>query len=97
MQMPPGAIAVVGCIILAYCGKFTSSRLIMGMISQIVVIICNCLFTFAKNDKARLAGLYISAVGPVGFICCISCVSSNVAGHTKKSPLMPCFNCLLCW
>lgn len=84
MQMPPGAIAVVGCIILAYCGKFTSSRLIMGMISQIVVIICNCLFTFAKNDKARLAGLYISAVGPVGFICCISCVSSNVAGHTKK-------------
>ena len=79
--MPPGAIAVVGCIILAYCGKFTSSRLIMGMISQIVV----------KNDKARLAGLYISAVGPVGFICCISCVSSNVAGHTKKSPLMPCF------
>ena len=51
MQMPPGAIAVVGCIILAYCGKFTSSRLIMGMISQIVVIICNCLFTFAKMIK----------------------------------------------
>ena len=39
---------------------------------------------FCKSNSARLAGFYLYLLGPLGFICCLSCVSSNVAGHTKK-------------
>lgn len=48
-------------------------------------LICSCMLAFAKqNPRARLAGYYLYNLCPVGMICCLSCFTSNVAGHTKK-------------
>ncbi|KAL6453101.1 DAL5 Allantoate permease [Candida maltosa Xu316] len=78
MQMPQGAVEIVGCVFLAWLTRFFPSRMTIGVIASY------CLLTFAPQKSARLAGFYIYLVGPVGFICILSCISSNVAGHTKK-------------
>lgn len=84
MQMPQGAVEIVGCVLLAYLSRFISSRLLMGIFATSITLMAECLLAFAPQKGARLAGLYLYAIGPVGFICVLSCIASNVAGHTKK-------------
>ena len=83
MQMPQGAVEIVGCVLLAWLCKFLPSRMLMGITTTSITVLANCLLAFC-NTSARLAGFYLNLLGPLGFICCLSCVSSNVAGHTKK-------------
>ncbi|RCK65616.1 Allantoate permease [Candida viswanathii] len=84
MQMPQGAVEIVVCVALAYCVRFISSRMLIGIFATAVALMAECLLAFAPQNGARLAGLYIYLFGPAGFICILSCIASNVAGHTKK-------------
>ncbi|KHC87456.1 hypothetical protein I503_02814, partial [Candida albicans SC5314] len=84
IQMPQGAVEIVGCVLFAWVCKFFPSRMLMGIITTSIAVLANCLLAFCKGTSARLAGFYLNLLGPLGFICCLSCVSSNVAGHTKK-------------
>ncbi|RCK64386.1 Allantoate permease [Candida viswanathii] len=84
MQMPQGAVEIVGCVFLAWLTKYFRSRLGMAIFATVITVIGYCIMVFAPQKSARLAGFYIYLVGPVGFICVLSCISSNVAGHTKK-------------
>ncbi|KAL6452954.1 DAL5 Allantoate permease [Candida maltosa Xu316] len=84
MQMPQGAIEIAGCVLLAYLAKYLSSRLMMGILTTVITVVAECMLAFASPKSVRLAGFYLYVIGPVGFISVLSCVSSNVAGHTKK-------------
>ncbi|RCK58116.1 Allantoate permease [Candida viswanathii] len=84
MQMPQGAVEIVACVLLAYCVRFIPSRMIIAIFATTVALMAECLLAFAPQKQGRLAGLYIYLFGPVGFICLLSCIASNVAGHTKK-------------
>ncbi|RCK65775.1 Allantoate permease [Candida viswanathii] len=84
MQMPQGAVEIVVCVALAYCARFVSSRMLIAIFATSVGLMANCLLAFAPTNGGRLAGLYIHLFAPAGFICLLSCIASNVAGHTKK-------------
>ncbi|KAG5362762.1 putative transporter [Yarrowia sp. B02] len=85
MQSPQGATELVGCIIFGILVQVTQKRLLMSMIAQTISMAAMCLLAFIPdNQSAGLAGLYILIIYPVGFICILSSVASNTAGHTKK-------------
>lgn len=42
------------------------------------------MLSFAGPYEAQYAGLCLWNVAPVGFICMLSIIASNTAGHTKK-------------
>ncbi|RCK65777.1 Allantoate permease [Candida viswanathii] len=84
MQMPQGGIEIVVCVALAYFVRFIPSRMVIGIFATAVALMAECLLAFAPTMGGRLAGFYIYLFGPAGFICLLSCIASNVAGHTKK-------------
>ncbi|AOW07271.1 major facilitator superfamily domain-containing protein [Yarrowia lipolytica] len=85
MQSPQGATELVGCILFGLLVQYTQKRLLMSMIAQSISVMAMCLLAFIPdNQAAGLAGLYILIIYPVGFICILSSVASNTAGHTKK-------------
>lgn len=85
LQTPQGAVEFVGCILFGIVVAITQRRAIVSLFSQAVVIAGVCLLAFLPHDqRAGLAGLYITALSPIGFICVLASVASNTAGHTKK-------------
>lgn len=84
MQMPAGAVLLVGCIGFSYCVRWYPHRMFWAITGTMVVVFGQCLLAFANNNKMKLAGLAISSMSSIGIICILSLISSNVAGHTKK-------------
>ena len=85
MNMPGGAVELVGCILFAYLQKYFKHKLAISAGSMILTLVAVCMLAFALDSpNARLAGYYLFYISPVGMICCLSCFTSNVAGHTKK-------------
>lgn len=85
MTTPQGAIELVGCVLFGVIAQYTQKRLLVSMIAQSISVMAMCLLAFMPdNQAAGLAGLYILIIYPVGFICILSSVASNTAGHTKK-------------
>lgn len=84
MQMPSGAVEVVGCTLLACGVLFFPYRLFWAIIGTIIVFISECMLAFSSNIKVQYAGFCLYMLSPVGFICLLSIIASNVAGHTKK-------------
>ncbi|KAI5958996.1 uncharacterized protein KGF55_005650 [Candida pseudojiufengensis] len=84
MGMPSGAVEIVGCVLLAWTTRFFKSRMLIAIFATVLSVIAQCLLAFAPTNQGKLAGYYLNSIGPVGFICIISQISSSVAGHTKK-------------
>ncbi|CAD1808863.1 putative transporter [Candida parapsilosis] len=84
MQLPSGAVEIVGCVLFAWLSKFMKSRMLMASLVAVLTLMAECLLAFAPTNEGKLAGLYLWYIGPLSFICIISQVSSSVAGHTKK-------------
>lgn len=84
MDLPSGAIEIVGCVLFAWALKFLKSRMIMAIFMAIVTVVMECLLAFAPTDHGKLAGYYLWNLSPLCFICIQSQVSSSIAGHTKK-------------
>jgi ACS family allantoate permease-like MFS transporter len=85
MNMPGGAVELVGCILFAYLQKYFKHKLAISAFTMVVTLVASCMLAFAKQSpNARLAGYYLFYLSPVGMICSLSCFTSNVAGHTKK-------------
>ena len=85
MNMIAGAVSFAGCIMVCYLQKYIKSKMAIATFIVWFSLICSCMLAFAKqNPRARLAGYYLYNLCPVGMICCLSCFTSNVAGHTKK-------------
>lgn len=47
-------------------------------------IVDSWMLSFAGQHKTQFTGRCLWNVGPVGFICMLSVIASNTAGHTKK-------------
>jgi MFS transporter, ACS family, allantoate permease len=85
MNMPGGAVELVGCILFALTQKYFKHKLAIAAFAMLVTTVSACMLAFAtESPNARLAGYYLMSLSPVGMICCLSCFTSNVAGHTKK-------------
>ncbi|CAK7896337.1 allantoate permease [[Candida] anglica] len=84
MQMPSGAVEIVGCIGLAYISTFVHSRMLIATTAETITVIAQCFLAFGSSTQLKMAGYSLSSIGATGFICVISVVASNVAGHTKK-------------
>lgn len=85
MNMPTGAVQIVGCLLFAYSYKYIPHRMAISIFALVISLACSCMLAFANNSaQARLAGYYLLFVYPVATICALSCFSSNTAGHTKK-------------
>lgn len=84
MQMPSGAVEVVGCTLLACGVLFYPYRLFWATVGTVIVIISECMLAFSSNVKVQYSGFCLYTLSPIGFICLLSIIASNVAGHTKK-------------
>ncbi|ODQ47898.1 hypothetical protein PICMEDRAFT_71913 [Pichia membranifaciens NRRL Y-2026] len=85
MNMPGGAVELVGCILFAWLQKYFKHKLAIATFAMTITVGAVSMLAFALDSpKARLAGYYLYYISPVGTICCLSCFTSNVAGHTKK-------------
>lgn len=85
MQMPQGAVEVVGCIGLAMSTKYVRSKMLVACIGVLLTLMACCMLAFSESIPVRYAGLTMQTFLPIGFICLLSNISSNVAGHTKKT------------
>ncbi|QOU19884.1 hypothetical protein BRETT_004039 [Brettanomyces bruxellensis] len=83
MNLPSGAIDIVGCIGLAAFNK-RFPRLLIAVFALAITLMGACLLAFASSNSAKLAGYYIYNFLPITMICSLSCFASNTAGHTKK-------------
>lgn len=84
MNMPEGAVEIVGCILIAWASKFVGHRLLAAIFALAITLAASCMLAFAPENNARLAGLYLQYLSPVPMICILSLFASNTAGHTKK-------------
>lgn len=84
IQMIPGAVEVVGCILFAYFYRFYPKRSLWATTSYLIGTLGLCLLAFAKDHKAQFAGYCLFNLIPLVMICVLSSCASNVAGHTKK-------------
>lgn len=84
MQMPSGAVELTACLGLAYILTLVRARMPMAFIGTGVVVLAQCLLAFGTLSPVKMAGYNLYAFVPIGFICMLSVVASNVAGHTKK-------------
>lgn len=85
MNMPGGAVELVGCILFAYLQKFIPHKLAIATFTMVLTLVSSCMLAFPlQSPNTRLAGYYLFYISPVGMICCLSCFTSNTAGHTKK-------------
>mgnify|MGYP003365428609 CR=1 FL=1 len=83
MNLPGGAVDLVGCIGLAAFNK-KFPRLLIAVFALAITLLGSCLLAFTLSNSAKLAGYYIYNFLPITMICSLSCFASNTAGHTKK-------------
>ncbi len=84
MDMPAGAVKLVALPLFGLMSRWIPHRMAIASVVMVLVDIFTCMFAFASNDKARLAGYYLISISPIAIICLLSCFSANTAGYTKK-------------
>lgn len=84
MMMPTGGVQIVMVLLCGYVAQITNRRMLVGLFGEAVSLLSCCLLAFAPSAAGQLAGYWIFYVTPVAFVCMLSCVASNSAGHTKK-------------
>lgn len=84
MGLPCSAVSVGGMCLFGYASTFIGRRLDIAMIGMIVNLISGCLIAFPKSKHAQVAGYYINGISPIPYVCILSMISSNSAGHSKK-------------
>ncbi|GMM42478.1 allantoate permease [Hanseniaspora uvarum] len=90
MNLISGAVEFV-CPIFAYISLYLNSRfggwlghkLVCAMFVQTLAMIFLIMLAYAPSKYAKLAGVYLSSISPVSFVCALSAISSNIAGSTK--------------
>lgn len=85
MQMPQGAVLLVGSILIALGVLIYPYRMVWGSVGNVIALIGSLMLSFCAQHKVQFAGLCLWTIGPIGFVCILSIIASNVAGHTKKT------------
>lgn len=92
MNMPIGAIEIVGCPLFGILSVYSANKrvpfwkykLSWAIFSTVLALIASCMLGFANKKNTRLAGAYLWAIAPVSYICILSNISANSSGFTKK-------------
>lgn len=84
MMMPTGGCQIVGMLACGIVAQITNRRMLVGLFGASCIIISTCALAFSPTDSGQLAGYYLYAMTPVSFVCLLSGIASNTAGHTKK-------------
>ncbi|ANB12554.1 allantoate permease [Sugiyamaella lignohabitans] len=84
MSAPQGAVEFVGLILVGLLVSRFQHRMFIAVLGTLINIVTGCLLAFPKSHKAQLVGYFLFGLSPICFICYLSCISSNTAGHTKK-------------
>lgn len=88
MGLPEIAIHFLSIVVAGICGSYIKNcRCLMIILSNIPCLVGSCLVYYLPESHKlqRLAGLYIIFTNTVAYIMCMSLVSSNLAGMTKKN------------
>ncbi|KAH7129205.1 major facilitator superfamily domain-containing protein [Dactylonectria macrodidyma] len=86
LNMPMGAILAFFLIVSSYlCSRFNGYRTIVGSSLSLISLVGSILVRYGPNQGSRLFGLWLFVAFAAGFPICLSMISSNVAGFTKKS------------
>lgn len=85
LNMPTGAVELVGCILFGLIARKFNTGLPVAIAGAVIFnLLAMCLLAFTKQPHAQLSGVWLFGASPVPYICLLSNLSSNVAGHTKK-------------
>lgn len=84
MGLPTSAVSVGGMCLFGYFSTFIGRRLDIAMIGMMINLIAGCLIAFPHSTHAQLAGYYIFGMSPIPYVCILSMIASNSAGHSKK-------------
>lgn len=84
MGMPTSGISFVALVFFGWLSTVRNRRLDIAFVGLGLNLTAGCLMAFPKSLHAQLAGYYIFGVSPIPYICILSCVASNSAGHSKK-------------
>ncbi|CAN6607552.1 allantoate permease [Trichomonascus vanleenenianus] len=84
MTTPSGGVEIVGLMLGGFIVQYTQKRMIVAIGACVLYILSMCLLAFGNSPHLQQSGLYLYSATPIIFVCLLSCISSNAAGHTKK-------------
>ncbi|CAA21920.1 Allantoate permease [Schizosaccharomyces pombe] len=84
MNMPTSSISFAALTLFGLIPEFTNRRMDIALVGLAINLTSGSLIAFAKPTHAQLAGYWLFGISPIPYICILSCISSNSAGHTKK-------------
>ncbi|KAL8827098.1 MAG: hypothetical protein Q9191_003397 [Dirinaria sp. TL-2023a] len=95
---PNGAIGAIALLMSGYLGDRFNQRLLVSSIGLWIAMIGMVLIVALplSNKGGRLAGYYMISMTTVAFASILSLISSNVAGHTKKTTVAALFLIAYC-
>ena len=84
---PGGAVEVVALVICGYLGDRLGQRILVSLVGLVTAILGMLLIVALPidNNTGRLIGYYLTQASPTPFVALLSLISTNVAGHTKKT------------
>jgi ACS family allantoate permease-like MFS transporter len=87
LSCPAGAVAVITLVGCGYLGDRYSNRILYNSLGLVVAIVGILLILALplSNKGGRLAGYYLMYACSPPFTALLSLISTNVAGHTKKT------------
>lgn len=95
---PGGAVEVLVLISCGWLGDRMGKRLLVGMSGMGLAILGMLLIVGLplENRKGRLAGFYLTQSSATPFVACLSLISTNIAGWTKKTTIAAVFLIFYC-
>jgi ACS family allantoate permease-like MFS transporter len=84
MTLPQSAVGIVLLPTFGLIAQATKKRMIMGIIGNFLNLLAGCLLAFGVNNHMKYSGLCIWGASAIPWLCMLSLIASNTAGHTKK-------------
>ena len=84
---PGGAVEVVALCLCGYLGDRYGQRILVSLTGLLCAMLGMILIVAlpSANNTGRLIGYYLTQASPTPFVALLSLISTNVAGHTKKT------------
>jgi ACS family allantoate permease-like MFS transporter len=84
MSLPQGAVELVGLFVFGFLAQLTKNRMNIAIIGNCINLLAGCLLAYGHNTHTKYAGMCLFGLSPIPWLCLLSLVASNTAGHTKK-------------
>ncbi|RPB05393.1 MFS general substrate transporter [Choiromyces venosus 120613-1] len=84
---PNGAVQIVSTLLFGWLADKYQNRMVFATVAMAISLLGFALAVALprSNLNGNLAAYYLISASPASFILLVSCISSNVAGYTKKT------------